>query len=96
MKRDTKETIDNYVTKNWEPGGFVTAVLENNLMEALGRADIVNREDIFEICEYVYNEIPSICHGSPEKVRKWLSRPADEVKQVGEQWLKFKGVKNEC
>lgn len=90
MRQDTKDTIDNYVTKNWEPGGFVTAVLENNLMEALGRADMQNREDIFEICQYVYNDIPSACHGSTEKVRAWLSRPKEEVEKTAEMWIKLK------
>lgn len=93
MKQTTKDTIDNYVTKNWEPGGFVTAVLANDLMGAFGRADIENRQDLFEICEYVYNEIPGSCHGSYEVVKKWLSRSSEEVKTIGETWLKLKGVR---
>ena len=72
VRQDTIDTINNYVTKGWEPGSFVRAVLENNLMEALGRADIGNRHAIFEICGYVYNEIPSGSHGSPGKVEAWM------------------------
>lgn len=72
VRDDTIESINNYVTKGWEPGSFVTAVMENNLMEALGQADMGNRLAIFEICEYVYNDTPATCHGSPEKVREWL------------------------
>lgn len=73
MKQTTKDTIDNYVKHGLEPGGFITAVLANDLMSALGRADTENRQDIFEIAQYVYNKIPSGCHGSYEKVDKWLA-----------------------
>jgi hypothetical protein len=72
MKQSTKDTIDGYVKHRWRPGSFVQAVLENDLMSAMGQADEQNRRDIFEICMYVYNEIPGSCHGSPERVRTWL------------------------
>ena len=72
MKISTKETIDNYVTHGVEPGGFVRAVLENNLCGAFGRADVENRRDIFEIVSYVHNNIPAGCNGSPEKVENWM------------------------
>lgn len=62
-----------YVTEGIEPGGFMMAVLENNLMEACGRADIVNRHSLFEICTFLYNYMPAQCKGSPEKVTAWLS-----------------------
>ena len=72
MKDSTKQTIDDYVSDGLPPGGFVTSVLENDLMGAFGRADTQNRRDLYEICNYVYNEIPANSHGSPEKVSAWL------------------------
>jgi hypothetical protein len=72
MKTVTKETIDNYVSNGWRPGGFVSAVLANDLMGALSSADLENRRDIFEICAYVYNNIPRNVHGSYEIVEKHL------------------------
>lgn len=48
------------------------AVLENNLTEAFGRADMDNREAMFDIVQYCYNELPFVCWGSKEKVSKWL------------------------
>lgn len=70
----TKETIDNYVTKGWSPGGFVTAVLANNLRDAFARADIHNRTAMFEIVSYCYNKIPANCWGSYEAVENWLNK----------------------
>jgi len=52
-------------------GDFLTAVLENNLMEAVGRADDINREHLHTICMFVHNELPANCHGSPAKVLAW-------------------------
>ena len=61
-----------YITRGIEPGSFLMAVLENNLMEAFGRADEMNRGSMFEICQFVYNHLPAACHGSPEKVSRWM------------------------
>ena len=72
MKARTKETIDNYVTKGGKPGDFVTAVLANDLMGAFGSADNENRRDMFEIVQYVYNNIPNNVHGSYEIVERHL------------------------
>lgn len=81
MKEITKRTIDNYVEHGLLPGSFVTAVLSNDLMGALGKADIDNRRDIFEICQYVWDTVPVAAHGSPQKVSQWLKRKSDERKK---------------
>jgi hypothetical protein len=73
MRVETKETIDNYVKHKIPTGDFLRAVLENNLMEAMGRADELSRLELYDICYYIYNNAPISCHGSPEKVKKWLS-----------------------
>ena len=49
------------------------AVLENNLTEALGRADDTNQRTIKEIVSFIYSCLPSNCWGSREKVEKWLA-----------------------
>lgn len=78
LRPDTKAAIDRYVDGRIPTGSFLRAVLENNLMEAMGRADIGNRHSLFEICEYIYNNIPLICHGSPERVKNWLKGKDNE------------------
>lgn len=80
VKKDTIDTLNNYARLGLEPGDFCLAVLENNLMESLGRADIENRATLFEICSYVYNELPSGCHGSKEIVRAWFRKLKKEEK----------------
>lgn len=72
--QDYKEDIDLYVKHGCNPGGFLTAVLENDLKEAFGRADIINRDRLFEIVSYCYNSIPTICWGSKSAVKEWIKR----------------------
>lgn len=72
MKALTKGGLERFRDHGIPPGDFLQAVLENNLMEAMGRADEQNEADIFEICQYVYNEMPHNCHGSPEIFKIWV------------------------
>ena len=67
-----RDTAQRYIEDKISPGGFFTAVLENKLFEALGRADDINRARIYDIVGFLYNEAPATCWGSPEKVRSWL------------------------
>lgn len=73
IKESTIQSINDYVVHGLEPGGFVTAVLANDLMEAVGRADMENRLTLHAICSYIYNEIGISLHGSYEAVKKHLN-----------------------
>ena len=68
----TREAIDAYVQHRIPVGGFLTAVLTNNLFEAFARADDNNIAAMFDIVRYIYNETPAVCWGSTEAVTKWL------------------------
>ena len=74
IREDIKESIDAYVESGRPLGGFLTAVMENDLMQAMGRADEGNRIGLHAICGYIYMEIPSECHGSREKVEAWYAK----------------------
>lgn len=81
MKQETIDSLRRYADHRIETGGFLRAVLENDLMEAFGRADLENTQDMVEILRYIYNKIPMDCHGSPENVKRWLSlkEPPEEM-----------------
>jgi hypothetical protein len=70
----TLSGIERYIHERIEPGGFLRAVLENDLVQALGRADAANREALFDIVEYLYNHAPAKCWGSPERVAAWIGK----------------------
>ncbi len=79
MPEATKYALDAYVERGQCPGHFVTAVLENNLFEAVNRADEGNLAALVDIVKYVYNKLPSDCWGSREKVERWLSDFTGEI-----------------
>ncbi len=65
------------------PGSFLYAVLTNNLKGAFGAADEKNIAAMFEIVSYMYNKLPSISQGSPERVRDWLNK--EELKEFSDE-----------
>jgi hypothetical protein len=66
-------SLRRYIQQGAPVGDFLTAVLENDLGKACGHADSENLQNLPAFVAYLYNEAPSGCHGSPEKVRAWLS-----------------------
>jgi len=72
IKPEIIASIRRYADQHCPTGDFLRAVLENDLKEAVGRADDYNIRVIPEIVRYCYNEIPCNCWGSPERVKTWL------------------------
>jgi hypothetical protein len=63
-------------------GRFLTAVMENDLMEAFRTADHINVENMRVWADWLYNEAPIGSYGSPEAVRLW--REAGGLRGVGQ------------
>lgn len=77
----TLDGLVRYATEHSPVGGFLTAVLSNDLMEAVSRADHHNAPRIADICRFIHWCLPARCHGSRERVTKWLEiRVAQESK----------------
>ena len=71
----TQEALSNYVLNKLPPGGFLTAVLANDLMGAVARCDAWNHAYMKDICNFVYNRMPSNAWGSYYHVQKYLETP---------------------
>jgi len=65
-------SIRRYADIHCPTGGFLKAVLSNDLKEAVRSADDDNIRAIPEIILYCCWEIPYRCWGSPERVQAWL------------------------
>ena len=65
------EAILEYAENGTPAGGFVTAVLENDLAGAFARADLGSRAGLADIVRFVHYEIPHKAHGSREAVSAW-------------------------
>lgn len=67
-----REGLTGYVLRRIPAGSFLEAVMSNDLMRAFALADEDSREGLFELCKFIHNTTPAGCHGSPERVAKWL------------------------
>lgn len=63
-----------YVKGEEHPGGFLYAVLCNDLFGAVGKADKEMKPLIPLLVQYIHWEVPSGCHGSPEHVKAWMEK----------------------
>ena len=66
-------TINEYVRYGVPPGHFGHAILSNDLVESFGKADERNRAAMFEICMFLYQEVPALFRGSMKEVDDWLN-----------------------
>lgn len=67
-----QQALVNYFVRKLPPGSFLTAVLSNDLVDAAGRADHINTENLASIAKWVANRAPTGSWGSREHVASWL------------------------
>ena len=65
--------IERYIDHRIPPGHFLTAVITNNLSDAVAYADDENIRNIPAFVGYFYNVAPSLCWGSRKAMNKWLA-----------------------
>lgn len=68
-----REGLVSYVERRVMPGDFLRAIIENNLHEAVARADGTNIEQLPAFVNFFYNHAPSPCWGSPASMKAWLA-----------------------
>lgn len=69
--------LANYIAEQYQPGGFLTSVLENDLVQAVSNGDEDSQDALVKLVKWLYQFAPGDCWGSPEKVRQWLTPPKD-------------------
>ena len=65
-------SVKMYIEEGIDGGGFLFALLSNNLGQAFCRADSDNTKAMKEWVMFLYNQAPSDCWGSKEKVQAWI------------------------
>jgi hypothetical protein len=61
-----------YVMKGQPPGGFLLAVLGNDLFGACAAADDTNGSRLRDYAVFLHNYTPGGCHGSDKDVSEWI------------------------
>jgi hypothetical protein len=65
-----------YIADRRSVGGFLTALLSNDLAQAIVRSDPITGLFIRETVLFLFNHAPSPCWGSPAAVEAWLNDPS--------------------
>jgi hypothetical protein len=68
-----RDGMQLYIEEGIVPGSFLRAVLSNDLMGALGKADDINQAILPVYGRFLYNDAPCGCYGSPETVAAWCN-----------------------
>ena len=70
--------IKNYLQRRKRPGGFLSAVIRNDLREAFLRADNHSLRELKNIVLWFYWNAPAVSWGSSEAMEEWLANePSD-------------------
>lgn len=72
-----KKAVKNYLEEGIPPGHFLTAVLCNDLKEAIARADDINILALPNIVSWFYNNAPKACWGSEDNFNSWIESKRD-------------------
>ena len=76
-----ESALKKYVETGRLHGDFLRAVMENNLVEAYGSADLKNRDAMEEWTMCLFNDIPASCWGDEETVNAWIESGGLEGKE---------------
>jgi len=80
VPKNLHDGLEYYLFDHILPGGFLQAVLANDLMLTCARADAVCREHLVEILAFLHFFAPPETYGSPERVLAWaISRDQLEL-----------------
>lgn len=69
---DAKQSLKRYEEHNIPCGDFLTAVLSNDLFEAVGRADETSVFIIVPLVHWIYNNLRRDCWGDADTAKAWV------------------------
>ena len=67
-----RKAARGYVEDGAPVGGFLTAAIENDLVEAFYRADDINLAAMRAWVDWLYNECPALARGSRKAMKAWM------------------------
>lgn len=66
--------LRRYIENGIAPGSFLSAVLRNDLQEAVSCADDTNRYILHNYIKFLYNYAPPDCYGSEHAYSRWVEK----------------------
>lgn len=85
LPENLQESIDAFVELGRPTGGFLQAVLDNDLRQAFAKADERSIEALPAVIGYLYNECPAECWGFNGASAEWIQqkREARSCEKIG-------------
>ena len=68
------KSITNYVMHGVPLSSFFTHVFQNDFVQAVVRADQFNSTQLLTYAQMLWNSVPTLCWGSPERVQEWIRK----------------------
>ncbi len=78
LPADIRDSLDAYVESGRQTGGFLEAVINNDLRLAISRADDESIKALPAILGFLFNECPSGCSGRPGAWQEWIKKKYEE------------------
>ena len=83
--------LDRWAKEGTPPGGFLMAVLKNDLCDAVGRADGEALMALRKIVTYANCQLPDACWGSKQAYEDWRNPEAVKArKELREKMMQLK------
>jgi len=75
VRDDMIDSLQRYLTEGIRPGLFLQKVIcHKSLQDICEVADDENLRNLPAYAAYLYNEVPSGCHGSEERMESWINK----------------------
>lgn len=68
-----RDGLRRYVEDQIEPGGFLMAVLTNDLIRTVGLGTPTSLAGLHDLISFLWNHAPAPSWGTPQKVAEWLA-----------------------
>jgi|TARA_R110000824_G_scaffold111242_1_gene259614 hypothetical protein len=81
-----QDGMQRYIENGSQVGHFLTAVLSNDLVGAVNRADDKNAKLLPEIVRWLWNEAPGNCWGDVKRVQEWQGTVKEFTGRRSEVW----------
>lgn len=72
--------LRRYLDEGIVPGDFLRSVLSNDLLGAVSHADPESLGALRPLVQFIWNEFPSGCWGTPKRVSEWAAGVRTERK----------------
>ena len=83
----TLYSLQLYTLYGIEPGGFLKAVLCNDLFRAMASADLTNMKGLPATVSFIYNKLPQQAWGSEKKMWDWMNKRRTDQWEVADEQL---------